>query len=305
MIQVTYNGVDITNDVAINRCFHDMFASGRSDTLNMRFIDSERKWDAWAPSIGDEIRIDYGTISTGAMFITSAIPQNGLYDLEAMSAPASGFEVQNKAWQKMRLTQIGKDIAERNGLDFASYGVEDELYSYIQQSESDFAFLHKRARLEGCAFLVYNKRLVLYSERYMEAQDPIEALEVGYDGDYKFTDNRAELYDSCLVESGLYKGEFSIDNGASRIYKPLNIGPVNSSAEAERFAKNLLRDVNKNCCRGYVRSRILPGYAAASMVELNNVRAPSWDGAVFLHHIRNDYAKGKSKLFFRRPLEGY
>lgn len=306
MIQLTYNGVDITPNVSINRCWHDMYASGRSDTLQLRLNDTEALWDKWAPAIGDEIQVDYGSISTGAMFISKATPQNGTFDIVAQSAPASGFELQNKAWQKVRLLQIGEEVAKRNGLSFVSYGVEDRLYSYIHQiNESDFAFLHRRARLEGCSFLVYNKTLVLYSEPYMEAVEPLEVLEVAVDGDYKYNDRHFELYGSCIVESGMYAGEFATDNNVGRKYRPSNLGSVGSNQEAERFAKNLLRNANKDCYGGYVRTQILPGYAAASTIVLSNQRAPSWDGTVFIDHIRNDYGSGKSKIFFRRPLEGY
>ena len=179
MIQLFYKGVDITDKVSINLCWHDMYAAGRSDTVHMRLNDSNNLWDVWAPAVGDEIRADYGTISTGTMFISRVIPQNGSFDIIAQSAPASGFVPQNKTWQQVRLLQLGREIAERNGLSFASYGVEDRLYSYIRQSnESDFAFLSHRARLEGCAFQVYNKTLVLYSEPYMEAVSPTETIEV-------------------------------------------------------------------------------------------------------------------------------
>ena len=306
MIQVTYNGVDITEHVSVNRCWHDMYAADRSDTLQLRVNDTEDIWDKWAPAVGDEIRVDYDTISTGTMFVSRVIPQNGRLDILAQSAPASGFELQNKAWQKVKLLQIGEEIAKRNGLSFVSYGVEDRLYSYILQTgESDFAFLSRRARLEGCAFLIYNKTLVLYSEGYMEAATPLETLEVTVDGDYKYHDRRFYLYGSCVVENGIYYGEYDAGNGARRKYRPSNIGIVNSDQEAARFAKNLLRHVNKDCYSGFVRCPILPGYAAASTIELSNKRSPSWNGPVFIDHIRNDYSGGKSKIFFRRPLEGY
>ena len=306
MIQIFYKGVDITESVSINRCWHDMYAGGQSDTLFLRVNDTERIWDKWAPATGDEIKVQYGAIGTGTMFVSSATPKNGTYDITAQSAPASCFEKRHKAWQKVRLLQLGKEIAERNGLSFASYGVSDAVYSYIQQNgEGDLNFLSRRAALEGVSVAVYNKSLIMYSDAYMEALTPAEALEVTLDADYKYIDNSAEFYGSCVVEVGACSGSFSIENGASRILRPSDFGIVGSNEEAERFAKNLLRKHNKDCYSGYVYSRIIPGYAAASTVELVNVRAPSWDGAVFLYHIRNDYGKGKSKIFFRRPLEGY
>ncbi len=306
MIEIYYKGVDITDDVSINRCWHDMYADGKSDTLFLRVNDVSNLWDSWSPAVGDEIKVDYGSISTGTMFLSHAKPKNGTYEIYAQSAPFSGFEAQYKAWQSVRLLQLGKEIAERNGLTFESYGVDDVLYNYIlQNGEGDFPFLSRRARLEGCAVIIYGKKLIMYSERRMEQQEPLEMLEVTIDGDYKYSDNRSQLYGSCVVESGVYSGEYSVQNGASRIYRPSGFGEVGSDAEAGRFAKNLLRHKNKGCYSGYVYNRILPGYAAASTVELLNERAPSWDGTVFIDHIRNDYGLGKSKIFFRRPLEGY
>nr|DAR60063.1 MAG TPA: tail protein [Caudoviricetes sp.] len=306
MIRITYKGVDITESVSINRCYHDMYAAGRADTLNLRVNDVDNLWDKWTPAVGDELKVDYGTIGTGTMFLASATPRNGTYDLCAWSAPASGYEVQNKAWKQVRLSQIGAEIAANNGLSFASYGVDDRLYPYLLQSGvSDFAFLNRICTLEGCAFLVYDKKLVVYSEPYMEAAAPSEVLTVTVDGDYEYTDRRAELYGSCIITGGEYSGEFDAGNGVWRVLRPETPPNISSNAEAARYAKSLLRAANKGCCAGYVRSRILPGYAAASTVTLENSRAPSWDGAVFLEHVRNDYGAGKSKIFFRRPLEGY
>lgn len=306
MIQIIYNGVDITESVVINRCYHDMYASGRSDTLNLYLNDSANLWDKWAPKKGDIIRVEYGAINTGDMFISSVLPSNGAFGIMAQAAPHTGFDLQSKSWQQVHLLQIAREIAQRNGLAFSSYGVEDRLYPYIvQNNEGDFHLLSRLASREGCAILIYNKSLVLYDERHMEAQAPREVLDIAADGEYKYNDRRFNLYGSCIVENDSYSGAFAVDNGSVRIYRPENVGSIGSNAEAERFAKNLLRSVNKGCYGGYVRSKVLPGYSAGSTVELHNPRAPSWNGTIFIDHIRNDYTKGKSKIFFRKPLEGY
>lgn len=306
MIQVIYNGVDITGNVSISRCYHDMYASGRSDTLHLRLSDAANLWDSWSPQRGDELKIVYGAINTGAMFISSTRPENGAISITAQAAPFSGFDLQNKAWQQVRLLQIAQEIAKRNGLAFTSYGVEDRLYPYIlQNNEGDFHFLHRLALREGCSIIIYDKSLILYDERYMEAQKPRETFNMDTDAMYKFDDRRFSLYGSCTVENDAYSGTFSVDNGSTRKYRPENVGNIGSNGEARRFAKNLLRSVNKGCYCGYIHSRILPGYSAGSTVALNSPRTPSWNGTVFIEHLRNDYAKGKSKIFFRKPLEGY
>lgn len=307
MIKVTYKGVDVTSDISINRCIHDMYAAGQADTLDIRFNDAAKLWDGWAPAVGDEIRIDYGPASTGTMFVRSCIAENGLYTIKAMSAPPSAMEVTNKAWSQVRLLQIGKEIAGRHGLAFQSYNVTDQLFPYLLQAKSDFAFLHRVAVQEGCGFLVYDKALVLYGAAAMEAVAPVESLELPLDGDYRYNDARAKLYGSCIVESGDYSGKFDAGNGVSRILRPVcGDMTIGSNVEAERYAKNLLRDANKDGQTGYVRTAgVAAGYAAASTAKLVNQRAPSWDGPVFLYHVRHDYGVGESKLFFRKPLEGY
>lgn len=307
MIRIFYKGVDVTEGVSVNSCFHEMWAGKCLDTLHICFNDAAKLWDTWEPMVGDEIRVDFGAASTGAMFVYSATPENGLFTIRAMSAPASALAKTDKAWSHVRFLQLAEEIATRHGLGFKSYGVTDRLYPYLMQAGvSDFAFLHQRAMLEGCAFLVYNKTLVLYDIATMEAQEPMEAMTITADGDYRYNDIRSRLFGSCVVESGLYRGQYAADNGAERVFRPSITFGVGSANEAERFAKGLLRDANADGMTGWVRtSKTMSGYAAGSVIEIHNQRAPSWDGPVFLYRVRHDYAAGTSKLFFRKAPEGF
>ena len=142
--------------------------------------------------------------------------------------------------------------------------------------------------------------------RYMEAQEAVETLTMALDGDFRYKDSRSHLFGSCVVEFGSYRGQYAADNGAERLLHPAVTFGVGSANEAGRFAKGLLRDANADGMTGWVRTdKIMSGYAAGSVVNIRNKRAPSWDGPVFLYRVRHDYAAGTSKLFFRKAPEGF
>lgn len=306
MIKLTYKGTDISKKVMINKCIHDMYAENKADSLYLRVNDITGLWDTWKPQNGDEIAVDYGPIGTGKMYVYQCTPLNGLYTIKATAAPLTYRENKSKAWRKVRLLQIGEEIASRHGLTFKSYGVADQTYNYILQSnQDDFSFLNWRCTLEGCALIIQDGALIMYSQPYMEAPSSNELLELSIDADYEFKDMTSRGFGSCEIERGGYSGSFSAGNGLSAVLRPTEPIYMGSNDEANRFAKNLLRNANKNCLTGYMRGYVMPGYAAGSCAVLKNTRATSWDGLVFLTHVRNDYGECQSKIFFRKPLEGY
>ena len=305
MIEVKYKGKEISEDISIITCYHDMYCEARTDTLNIVFDDSEHVWDSWGVKTNDEIAVEYGAIKTGTMFVYSAKPSNGLFEIVATSVPASYKDKKNKAWQKIKFKAMCREIAGNHGLSADFYGVDDVMYSYIMQSnEGDFAFLNRIVQLEGCAFLIYDKKLIVYSEKYMEAKSGDE-IEIGEDTDYEYDDKSGWLFGSCKIEQGKYAGEYTASNGSKKVFIPKLNFTVGNKSDANRYAKNMLRYANKNAYTGYFYSSILTGYAPASIGNISNERAPSWDGKVFFTHVRNDYAKGKSKIYFRKPLVGY
>lgn len=306
MLRIIYQDVDITGSVSVDRCVHDMYDAGQSDTLHIRFADSGNLWDKWSPKNCDTIAVEYGSIKTGKMFVRLVRPENGRFTIHAMAAPPSALLPNSKAWKRVRLLQIGREIAARHGLEFQAYGVTDFLYEYIlQDRQPDFSFLARRCALESCGFLIYDGTLVMYSLPYMESVTPLELVTLGMDADVDFRDRSGDLFGSCELESGRYSGKFNANNGSDRVLMPMEPVSVGSSAEAARFARGLLRRANQGAYTGTFWTEAMPGYAPMSTIELDAKRHPSWSGPVVLHHVRNYYSDGRSKLFFRRRLEGY
>ena len=306
-MKLMYDGVDIYNDVSVNYCMHEMFAEKQADSLVIRFNDTKGVWSKWNPAAGDTIRFTEGASDTGDMFIHSMTPENGLFTIRALSMPLSGTTRRSKSWDGVRFLQLGNEIAKNHGLEFQNFGCADQIYPYVRQDrETDFAFFSRLCMLEGCAMLIYDGKLIVYNEQHIEQQTPAGTLDVDINGIFQYKDNRSRNYGSCEVSSGIYTGKFNAPGAINTtVFRPEETIPVTSNAEAARFAKGLLRNANKYGHTGRFSKKLLPGYAAASLLRLKTTKASAWDGTVFVYKVRHDFVGNKSTLYFRHLLEGY
>ena len=302
-MKVIYNDVDITNSVSVTGCVLDMYAGDGFDTLQITMNDMSQQWDRWSPLAGDKIRIKHGQFDSGNMIISKLLPTNGRYIIKATSAPLTAKDPRGKAWVDIKLLQIGQEIAARHGLEFKSYGVADFRYKYLlQANENDFAFYSHLCTVEGCGMIVQNGALVVYDIATIEATEPTATIEVTGGSEYRYSDRTGQMYTDCKIELGRYSGGYSTGLIPVRKLSPPLWVQAASDEECARFSRNLLRDANKDAQSGHFKADIQPGLAAGSVIRIKTSGAASWDGAVFLHHVRNDFVSGKSKLFFRRPL---
>lgn len=306
-MKILYEGVDIYDSVSVNQCYHDMHAEKHADELVIRFNDTRRLWDGWQPKADDTIEVVDGAAKTGKMFVESVAPENGLQTLRAYSTPATVRDLRGKSWETVWLLQLAQEIATRHGLTLETYEVEDQVYEYINQPNiSDFAFLQQRCTLEGLGFLVYDGKLVLYGESAMEAQAPAKELVIAAASTFEYTDNALAGYGSAEVKNGGFVGTFTAPNGLSKTLSRVLKVQISSQAEADRYAKAILRDANKNQTTGVLwANSLMREYAPGSVITVKTEGAGSWNGPAFVTRLRHDYVRQTSKLFFRRPLEGY
>lgn len=188
-MKILYEGVDIYPDISVHRCYHDMYAEKQSDELLLKLNDTRELWDSWNPKKGDTIAIEDGAAKTGKMFVESVVPESGIITLRAYSVPQSAKDKRSKSWEKVKFLQLAQEIAGRHGLTLETYGITDQTYDYVEQNNlADFAFFQNRCTLEGAAFLVYDGKLVVYDEAYMEGQQPVDTITITPANDFEYRD---------------------------------------------------------------------------------------------------------------------
>ncbi len=302
--KVIYEGVDIYPDVSVGRCWCDEHAWGSLDCLRIDFGDTRNLWDGWQPKAGDTVAVEDGAARTGLMYVSSVVPQSSKFSITAYPAPQSARERRCKSWERVRLMQLLREVADRHGLEVRTYGVEDYEYAYVEQdNESDLQFLDRRLTYEGCGLIVHDGVIVAYSGIWLEAQGAVGEMSVVPGVDYEFRDDTARSYGSCTVTDGTTSATWSASDGKALV----KVVPerVSSVGEAERWAKGLLRAANREAVTMTIRTdSMLRRYAAGSVTELRASSAATWDGPAVVSAIRHDYYDSKSKIWLTKPL-GY
>ena len=303
--KLLYQGKDIYPDIAVARCWVDGHAWGRLDRLTVDFGDVRNLWDTWHPVEGDEIAVEDGAARSGKMIVDSVVPMSSRYTVTAHPAPLEARQVRRcKSWERVKLSQLLSEVASRYGWTVERYGVEDHEYAYVEQdNETDLQFIDRRLTYEGASLVIYDGKLVAWSGQWLESQEPTGEIAVRPGVDYTFRDERVRAYGSCTVTDGKTSATYEAGEGR-RLLKVVR-EHMSSIGEAERFARGILRNANRESVTMTIRTdSMLREYAAGSLVTLYAQSAASWDGPALVSSIRHDYWDNKCKIWLTKPL-GY
>lgn len=296
-IKIVYNGCDISHNYEVLKCVHDMYSEDQADTLSIRLKDNDNIWSKWAPVEGDTVEVTCSFGKTGLMYVNKVTPEHGYINFKAGVIRRTEMSNNQKSWEAVHFKQICAEIAERHGLSVEYYGVKDQVYKYLNQENiDDFKFLNERCRLEGCSFVVYNGKLVVFSYEYLESQASNHLVTVSNNNRLSIKDG--ESYSSATITNGSVEGVYS--SGTGKAYSENVNSAIATTAEANRYAKNILRRVNFNKRIGefYSPNYCLTELSAASVINLRADIA-FYSGKVFISHLRHDYRNGYSKVWFR------
>lgn len=265
-------GKDVTKDLSsrVLSVSYEDAASGETDTCEVELMDVDKKFlGAWFPKRGDTLEIELVKKNWSDGQFTLNL---GLFEIDEVdnSFPPARCKIkgnsvsQNSAlrqtdktrsWENLNLSVIAQQIATEAGLELYFDATEDPEIKRAEQSEiSSLKFLEKLCSDNYLSLKVADGKLIIFDTAKIEQSEPVMKLDGDDSSLLLHFDGKAtiqEVYKTAQVsykhgkQDELFQGKFDAPDKTDG--KTLKINQkVENQAEAEKLARNKLREKNKN-----------------------------------------------------------
>ena len=300
-----YEGRDIAGDIALSRCVYEARESGRTPELSVELDDDAGLWDAWGPAPGDRVRVvEPGTADTGTLYVERVEPFSGGYALRATSLPVADAQA-SRTWGDTTFLAVASQLAGLVGLRVVRHGCSDMALARVcQRGEGALPVLERLCALAGCTFDAHDGALHVCSREWAESQPATGAIELSDGSEYDY--RRSRPYGSCSISQRAIEG---VCGGFSETYgeRPPTLSvelqglvAFPGSAELRRACAGALAYANAPLSGGYARSSSLSPFSPGAVCTVSCPDAPSAGGRAVVTRVRNDFATGASKTWWRK-----
>ena len=316
-------GTDVTRDLSpylLSISYVDNL-SGEADTLDVELMDKDRLFIGdWFPTLSDTLQISLTKDSGSGSVETLDLGVFEIDEIEA-SSPPSTFKIkavsvsqnsalrqrdESRSYENVKLSEIAQDIAGAAGVTLFYKAEDDPIISRAEQQEqSRLAFLEKLCKDNFLALKVSDGQLIIFDESELDKQEP--ALTLFRHQDVINFNARAtiqEIYGRCDVayhhggKDELLMGSF--ESGSSGKVLKVN-KKCETQAEAERLARNSLREKNKDQVKISLTTTGNFALVAGNVVKLSGWGKFDWNYLVekATHSLSNGY---QTRVELRRCL---
>lgn len=316
-LEITYKGVNISADVTkdlVEFSYTDN-ETGKADDIEISLQDRTGRWAReWMPTLGDKItakikytsdgRISYlncGTFTLDEFTNDGSAGSGTKVSFKGASVPQNNTvrrTQKNRAWEKVRLSEIASDVAATGGLNLTYSTNIDPLFERKDQNnKSDLQFLKELCEEIALSLKVTNDQLVIFNRDDLEGKDPVGTLIFGSNDvlSWSFTTQNHDTYDESTVEYTDPKTNKKIQhtekdpksNSGKKIKKTQR---VESKQEAERIAKANLKNKNRKKLTGSITIIGDPRYIAGNVVEI--IGFGNFDGKFYIDKATHSVSGG-------------
>lgn len=303
-MKILINEVDVSNSgITVRKCEYTDNAGGRADALSVVFNDEKEEWRGWNLKKGDTIQICESNIDTGVMFVSRIQFVDGGLFVKALSTPIKAKNEYSSVTNDIRFIEELKNIANEIGFELFTYDIENPLYkNLVRVKEETTAYAQRLCEREGCLLKIYNKKMIVYSEKVFENKKPfINIKKEDFVERPTFGTN-----DLCVSKiHNLYLAEKLIDTIVKSNIDGREIETniaCSDIGESERFSKNRMRIFNK---MEYIGEGKIADDKVSAGVTINlDGNYGEHSGTNFIYKVVFDLVNGTQKIYFRKSIKG-
>lgn len=299
-MRVIWQGKDITNHVQVRKCVVRDTCGARCDSLDMTF-DNAESWYRWGPEEDDRIRVFQDGYDSGEMFLNTICPEEGKYRIFATALPCAARKKEWKSFQGMTLEEIMRNRAMATGMGYRLFGMDGGAgIPYIQQeNEGAAAFLHRLIRLEGGTLKCVNGGYIAIGIEWADERKAAQEIRVipGKAGPEYRRNGRTVR---SLTISTPYAEATATDRSVPESHEKMIVTeyPAVGAIQAGRWARGLLRAINRERESLTVRGKFAPGWTAMTRMDVTG--GTDADGEWTMEEIEHDLVARTSEAKMRR-----
>lgn len=244
-------------------------------------------------------------------------------EIKATSVPNTGLksEKRSKAWNATNLKQIAHDVTIRSKLKLFYDAPVISFERKDQYEQTDLAFLRGLCVEAGLAIKVNDNQIIIFEQLKYEQKETIMTINYEDVSNYSLTSKSSGIYSSAKlvylasnkkketnytfepqVIADMHKqtrsakpqektlNEKNSENNKGKKRQLVIHTRASSKAEAERIAKNALRQANKSEFTGTLTLMGDPQLQAC--ITVNLVNFGKFDGKYFVDSVKHDFANG-------------
>ena len=278
-MELSWNGIDITESVNITGCVHRESAGGKSDCLELT-LDHASRWYGYNPEEDDEIILTHGDYSTGKLYLNAVIPVGDQYRILATSVKRAAARKTWASYADITLQGLFDNCAAECGMDGKLFGIDGRLpYPFIlRRNEGAAAFLNRIGEWEGLCVKARNGAFLGVSVALAQARESEAGFEISTKQEGVTWRRRDNLKYTGLTIQTPWAKATARDSGANGNNAPIiTCLPAMDNAQAGRWARGLLLMHNRRTETLTIDKSLDTGLAPMARVEVSGSTAMTGD----------------------------
>ncbi len=289
-----YEDTNLTEFVDITACEHRDASGGRSDCLALEMEHAET-WYRWGPSADERIEALLNGYSTGTLYLSALLPENGRFRLLATGIPRAARQKDTASYTDITLSGLLERAAAACGMGWTLYGLPDLRYAFLMRKDEGLCgFLDRLLRAEGGCLKACGGALRAVSVAAAQALEPVAELELHPDTPTLRHRVKAGARAMGLTVRGPLGMAEARDAAVSDGPWPVLRMPVPDPVTARRWAQGTLLHLNRGAETLTLTTEFSPNYTALARVDVTG--GSGMDGAWLIDEARHDLYNERTRL---------